>query len=116
MIVLIIGLFLVFIAAILFVLSIIVDSKGNEKAFNLYFLLTKIALYISLACMVCSLVYYSIKPSVKEYPASEYELKYKIIDYDGKSDTIYVLVPLKLKEKLENGKKAIEEEKMRNKY
>lgn len=116
MVAIIIGLISVFVAAILFVASIIAEAKNNKKASDICFLVTRIALYVSLACMVCSLLYYSIKPSAKEYPASEYELKYKIVDYDGKSDTTYVLIPLKLKEQQEKGKKAIEEERMRNKY
>lgn len=30
---------------------------------------------------------------IKEYPASEYTLSYKIIEFEGQRDTTYVLIP-----------------------
>ena len=30
---------------------------------------------------------------IKEYPASEYTLSYKITEFDGQRDTTYVLIP-----------------------
>lgn len=111
--------FLIVFAAIVFVVGVIADAKNNSKVTNLCFLIARNVLTISLVCVICFTLFvlcYSmkpIKPSAKEYPASEYELKYKIADYDGKSDTTYVLIPLKLKEQQENGKKAIEKERMR---
>ncbi len=34
-----------------------------------------------------------IKEPPKEYPASDYTLEYKITDFQGQRDTIYVLTP-----------------------
>lgn len=31
----------------------------------------------------------------KEFPAAKYELKYKVTEFDGVSDTTYVLIPKK---------------------
>lgn len=40
------------------------------------------------------------KPKPKEFPASEYTLDYKVIEYQGQTDTVYVLT-----KKYQNGSK-----------
>lgn len=46
--------------------------------------------------MITGILHCCTKPEKpKEFPAAKYELKYKVTEFEGASDTTYVLIPKK---------------------